>query len=125
MTEPYRDYRTMTSYNSSKSSRTGGPSEICPACGTSGRTPWGTCQACGHYYLAEGWTQVPRRRHFPWWLALGLGVVAALCAWIASPFLPDPLTSVFHKPTTQLSSASRATEWAMWGGDLQQRRYVA
>ncbi len=99
--------------------------EICPACGASGRTAWGTCQACGHYYLVEGWTQVPRRRHPSRWLALSLGVVAILCAWITSPFLPDPLTSVFHRPTTQLSSASLATQWAMWGGDLQQRRYVA
>ena len=100
--------------------------ERCPACGASGRTPWGACQACGHYYLAEGWTQVPRRRHPFWWLTLGLGVVVAvLCALITAPFLPDPLTSVFHWPTTQLSSDSRATQWAMWGGDLQQRRYVA
>ena len=59
------------------------------------------------------------------WLALGLGVVAVLCAWITAPFLPDPLTSVFHGPTTQLSSTSRANHWAMWGGDLQQQRYVA
>src|SRR5919197_1715134 len=109
----------MMSYNSSQSGRAGSPSEICPACGASGRTPWGACQACGHYYLAEGWTQVPRRRHFSWWLALGLGGVALLCAWITAPFLPDPLTSVFHRPTTRLSSASRATQWAMWGGDLQ------
>ena len=100
--------------------------ERCPACGASGRTPWGACQACGHYYLAEGWTQVPRRRHPFWWLTLGLGaVVAALCAMITAPFLPDPLTSVFRWPTTRLSSESRATQWAMWGGDLQQRRYVA
>ena len=39
--------------------------------------------------------------------------------------MPDPLTSVFHRPTTQLSSTSLANHWAMWGGDLQQRRYVA
>jgi outer membrane protein assembly factor BamB len=113
------------SYNSSKNSRAGSPSEICPACGASGRTPWGTCQACGHYYLVEGWTQVPRRRHPSRWLVLALGVVVALCAWITAPFLPDPLTSVFHRPTTQLSSTSLANHWAMWGGDLQQRRYVA
>src|SRR3989441_2864293 len=125
MAEPCRDDKAMMSYNSSKSSRAGSPSEICPACGASGRTPWGTCQACGHYYLAAGWTQVPRRRHPSRWLALGLGVVAVLCAWIASPFLPDPLTSVFHRPTTQLSSTSLANHWAMWGGDLQQWRYVA
>ena len=99
--------------------------EVCPWCGARGRTAWGTCQTCGHYYLAEGWIQVPRRRHFSWWLALGLGGVALLCAWITAPFLPDPLTSVFHRPTTQLSSTSLATQWAMWGRDLQQRRYVA
>jgi len=54
-----------------------------------------------------------------------LGVVAVLCTLITSPFLPDPITSVFHWPTTDLSSTSRATQWAMWGGDLPQRRYVA
>lgn len=97
----------------------------CPWCGARGRTPWGTCQACGQYYLAQGWAQVPRRRHPFWWIALALGVVAALCALIASPFLPDPLTSVLTRPTTQLSSTSRSTQWAMWGMDLQQQRYVA
>src|SRR6185295_15493539 len=106
-----RDDRAMTSYNSSKSTRAGSPSEVCPACGASGRTTWGTCQACGHYYLAEGSTQVPRRRHPSLWLALGLGVVAVLSAWIASPFLPAPLTSVFHRPTTQLISTSLANHW--------------
>src|SRR2546430_4317344 len=124
MAEIRRDDKAMMSYNSSKSSRAGGPSEVCPACGASGRTPWGTCQACGHYYLAQGWTQVPRRRHPSRWLALALGGIALLCAWITAPFLPDPLTSVFHRPTTQLSSTSFANHWAMWGGDLQQRRYV-
>jgi outer membrane protein assembly factor BamB len=99
--------------------------EICPACGASGKTSWGTCQSCGHYYLAEGWTQVPRRRHPLRWIMLGLGVVAFLCVRITTPFMPDPLTSVFHRPTTQLSSTSFANRWAMWGGDLQQRRYVA
>ena len=32
--------------------------------------------------------------------------------------MPDPLTGVFHRPTTQLSSTTRR-HWAMWGGDLQ------
>ena len=59
------------------------------------------------------------------WIVLGLVVVAFLCTRITAPFMPDPLTSVFHRPTTQLSSTSLANHWAMWGGDLQQRRYVA
>src|SRR5215471_9458883 len=108
MAEPYRDDKAMMSYNSSKNSRAGSPSEVCPACGASGRTAWGTCQDCGHYYLAEGWTQAPRRRHPLRWIALGLGVAAFLCVWITAPFMPDPLTSVFHTPTTQLSSTSLA-----------------
>jgi len=99
--------------------------EVCPWCGARGRTAWGTCQACGQYYLAQGWTRAPRRRHPLRWITVSLGVVAVLCAWINAPFLPDPITSVFHRPTTQLSSTSRSTEWAMWGRDLQQRRYVA
>jgi outer membrane protein assembly factor BamB len=56
---------------------------------------------------------------------VALGVVAVLCAWIGFPFLPDPVTLVFKRPTTQLSSNAPANHWAMWGLDLQQRRYVA
>src|SRR4029453_439335 len=106
MAEPWRDDRAMTSYNSSKSGRPGSPSEECPALGASGRTAGGPYQACGHYYLAEGWTQAPRRRHPLRWIALGLGVAAFLCVRITAPFMPDPLTSVFHWPTTRLSSTS-------------------
>lgn len=99
--------------------------QVCPWCSASGRTAWGTCQACGQYYLATGWTRVPRSRHPLRRIAVGLSVVVVLCAWITSPFLPDPITSVFKRPTTQLSSISLATHWATWGRDLQQRRYVA
>ncbi len=99
--------------------------EVCPWCGAHGRTAWGTCQACGQYYLARGWVRGPGRRHPFRRIALALGVVAVLCTWLSAPFLPDPITSVLHWPKTDLSSASRAGQWAMWGGDLQQRRYVA
>jgi outer membrane protein assembly factor BamB len=51
----------------------------------------------------------------------GLGVVAVLYAL----FLPDPIIMVFKRPTTQLNSDSPASQWAMWGRDLQQRRFVA
>ena len=98
---------------------------VCPWCGARDRTAWGTCQACGHHYLAKGWARGPRRRRLFRWIALALGVVAVLCVWIASPFLPDPITSVFHRPTTDLRSTSGTSQWAMWGGDLQQQRYVA
>ena len=99
--------------------------EVCPWCGAGDRTAWGTCQACGHHYLAKGWARVPGRRHPFRWIVIALGVVAALCLWIASPFLPDPITSVFHRPTTDLRSTSGTSQWAMWGGDVQQQRYVA
>jgi len=51
-------------------------------------------------------------------------VVAALFACIGYLFLPDPITLVFKRPTTQLSSNSSADQWAMWGLDSQQQRYV-
>jgi outer membrane protein assembly factor BamB len=52
-------------------------------------------------------------------------VVAVLFAWLHYPFLPDPVTMLFKKPTTTLSSNSPSNHWAMWGLDVQQRRYVA
>ena len=97
----------------------------CPWCGAPGQTPWGTCPACGRYYLAQGWTRTPRSRHRILWIVAILGVVAGLCVWLASPFLPDPIILVLKRPTTQLSSDSPAHYWRMWGRDLQQRRYVA
>lgn len=98
---------------------------VCPRCGARERTAWGTCQACGQYYLPEGWGRVPKKRRSWWWVVLGLGVLAFLCVRIVTPFLPDPITSIFHRPTTQLSAAVRPGNWAMWGMEPQQRRYVA
>jgi eukaryotic-like serine/threonine-protein kinase len=99
--------------------------EVCPWCGASGRTSWGTCQTCGRYYFGRDWTRAPKARSPLRWIVVGLGMVVVLCAWIAYPFLPDPITLVFRRPTTQLSSNAPADQWAMWGLDLQQRRYVA
>ena len=97
----------------------------CPWCGAPGRTAWGTCLACGRYYLARGWASPPRRRHPFRWITVGLGVVAALVLGMTHPFLPDPVTLLFKRPTTTLSSNSPSNQWAMWGLDTQQRRYVA
>ena len=98
---------------------------VCPWCGASGKTAWGTCQACGQYYLAQGWTRTARKRHPFRWIAVCLGIGVVLGVWISSPFLPDPITSVLTRPTTSLSSNSLPSHWAMWGLDVQQRRYVA
>jgi outer membrane protein assembly factor BamB len=101
------------------------PVEVCPWCGAPGRTAWGTCLTCGRYYLAKGWAGVPRRR-FPWWgVVVALGVVAVFFAWINHPLLPDPVTMLFKRPMTTLNSNSPPDYWAMWGMNLQQRRYVA
>jgi outer membrane protein assembly factor BamB len=101
------------------------PVEICPWCRAQGRTAWGTCDTCGRYYLSRGWARPPRRRLPLRWIAAGLGVVVLLFAWLAYPFLPDPIILLFKRPSTTLSSDSSADQWAMWGLDLQQRRYVA
>lgn len=99
--------------------------EVCPWCGASGRTAWGTCLACGRYYLAQSWAGAPRSRSPLGWIAVGLGVIMVLFAGMIYPYLPDPVTMLFRRPTTLLSSNSPANHWAMWGMDLQQRRYVA
>ncbi len=101
------------------------PVEGCPWCGAADRTAWGTCQDCGRYYLAQGWGRDPQRKRSFWWIAVGLGVGAILGAWMISPFLPAPRSILFTRPTTQLTSDSPANQWAMWGMNLQQRRYVA
>lgn len=93
----------------------------CPWCGASGTTAWGTCLACGRYYLAQGWVRTPRGRpHFLWFMG-GVGVIAILWAL----FLPDPVMMVFKRPTTALGIQVSADQWAMWGKEVQQRRYVA
>ncbi len=99
--------------------------EVCPWCSAPGKTAWGTCLACGRYYLVTGWTGAPRRRLPFWWRAGGLGVLAALFVWLTYPYLPDPVTMVLKRPTTMLSSNSPSNQWAMWGMDIRQRRYVA
>ncbi len=99
--------------------------EVCPWCEAPGRTAWGTCQTCGRYYVAGGWSQTPRRRRPLRWIAGGLALAALLFACVGYPLLPDPIILVFKRPTTQLSSNSPAQQWAMWGLNLQQRRYVA
>jgi eukaryotic-like serine/threonine-protein kinase len=99
--------------------------EVCPWCGAPGKTAWGTCLACGRYYLPKSWANAPRSKRPLWWIALGLGVAAVLFLWVIHPFLPDPVTLLFNRPTTTLSSNSPSNQWAMWGMDLQQRRFVA
>src|SRR5262245_32882058 len=98
--------------------------EVCPWCGAPGRTAWGTCLACGRYYLAKGWANTPRSRHPFRWIFICLGVVAVLFLWIIHPFLPDPVTLLFKQPSTTLSSNAPSPHWAMSGMDTQQRRYV-
>ena len=99
--------------------------EVCSWCGARGRTTWGTCLVCGRYYFPKGWDVAPKRRFPLRWIALAVGVVAVLFAWISYPFLPDPITMLFKRPTTQLSSNALTNQWAMWGLDIRQRRYVA
>jgi eukaryotic-like serine/threonine-protein kinase len=99
--------------------------EGCPWCGAQGRTAWGTCLACGRYYLSKRWATTPSGRHSLRWIVIGLAVVAAFCAWLTYPFLPDPVSLLFKRPTTTLSSNSPSNQWAMCGLDLQQRRSVA
>jgi hypothetical protein len=101
------------------------PVEHCPWCGADDRTAWGTCRACGRYYLPQGWGREPRRRRFLWWLAAGLGVIVALGAWMIFPFLPGPRILLFQRPTTQLTSNSPPHQWTMSGLNLAQNRYVA
>lgn len=98
--------------------------EGCPWCRATDRTAWGACQVCGRHYFVHGWARAPRRRRSFWWLAVSLGVVAALGAWMIFPFLPGPRILLFKRPTTPLTSDSPANQWSMSGMNLQQSRYV-
>lgn len=101
------------------------PEGTCPWCGASGRTARGTCVACTRYYVPARW-ELPRRRtvYWPWWLA-GVGLFLAWCAYLSAPFLPDPVTLLFRRPSTQLSVTTAPQQWPMSGLDLQQRRAIA
>ncbi len=104
------------------------PVESCPWCGADDRTAWGTCRACGRYYLPQGWPQDrehrPQRQRTLWWLAIGLGAVALLSAWAVLPFLPGPSLLLFQRPTTSFTSNSPPYQWTMRGLNLTQNRYI-
>ncbi len=103
----------------------------CPWCGAENQAAGSFCRVCRRVITRlPRWAQAGRRRRwrFTWRRLLLWGtatILLGLIAWLNYPFLPDPVILLFRRPTTSLASTSAPGQWAMSGGELQQRSYVA
>ena len=103
---------------------------VCPQCGEEDQVPESACQSCRHYiFSVPDWAQSPRRRRILTWRRGGvLGILMLLVGtfvWTSYPFFPNPVTLLFKRPSTSVTSASLPGQWAMRGRDLQQSSYVS
>ena len=111
---------------------------LCPWCGAEDQVSGRNCQSCGRLIAglptwanaeaeAEARAATQRsRRVTPQRLAL-LGVlvfVLAFISWLNFPFVSNPITLLFKKPTTVLTSQSLQGQWSSVGWDVQGTRYV-
>ena len=71
--------------------------------------------------MRRRWRITPRRL----WLLGVLIFVAAFIVWLNFPFVSDPITLLFKKPTTNLTSASLPGQWSSVGWDVQGTRYIS
>jgi len=111
----------------------------CPWCGAKDQVSGRNCQSCERLITglptwanAETEAQAkadlgkllrltPRRRA----LLGSLIFVVALISWLNFPFVSNPITILFGKSTTRLTSASSPGQWTSAGWDLQGTRYIA
>ncbi|MCI0867801.1 MAG: PQQ-binding-like beta-propeller repeat protein [Chloroflexi bacterium] len=113
--------------------QTGGP-VACRWCGAEDQVEGSPCQQCDRIILTlPRWAYVlpSDRKWYNRWLTrrrlvrMGvLGLVLGFVVWINFPFLPDPVTLLFRKPTTAAASSSSPGQWSMAGWDAQRTRYL-
>jgi outer membrane protein assembly factor BamB len=108
--------------------RSGNP-VICDWCGAEEQVSGLPCRACNRYtVLFPQWAEASRRRR--WFTRRRLAVYGVLLvllgyvAWANYSFLPDPVTLLFHRPSTSVTSDSLPGQWSMVGRDLQLTRYL-
>ena len=110
----------------------------CPWCGAEDQVLGRSCQVCDRLITglpdwanaeAEAEARVALRKRLrltPHRLA-ALGVLVFLVSfivWLNLPFVSDPVTLLFRKPTTNLTSASLSGQWNSAAWDLQGTRYI-
>lgn len=110
----------------------------CPWCGAEDQVSGRQCQACDRLITglptwadaeaeAEAFAAARRRWRFTRRRLALLGVfilVVAFIGWLNFPFVSDPITILFKKPTTNLTSASLPGQWNTPAWDLQGTRYL-
>ena len=102
----------------------------CRWCGAENQIQGQPCAQCDRYIVElPSWVeQLPSQQK---WLTRGrairIGViliVLSFLVWLNYPFLPNPVTLIFKRPVTDLSSASQPGQWSMMGWDHQKTRYL-
>ena len=106
------------------------PPARCPQCGGQALDDSGQCISCdsGIQVLPSWALQGRDRRLFTRRRIATAGIIAAAIAfllWLNYPFLPDYRVLLFHRPTTEATSASAPGQWTMAGGDLAQRKVAS
>ncbi|PKB71906.1 MAG: hypothetical protein BZY87_03090 [SAR202 cluster bacterium Io17-Chloro-G6] len=111
----------------------------CPWCGAEDQVLGRNCGSCDRLIAglptwanAEAEAQVRAAAESRWRittrrLAL-LGVLlflAAFIGWLNFPFVSNPITILFKKPTTNHTSASSPGQWSSVGWDVQGTRYIS
>ena len=110
----------------------------CPWCGAEDQLSGRNCQSCGRLITglpnwadvaaeAEAFAAARRRWRFTRRRLALLGVfilVVAFIGWLNFPFVSDPITILFKKPTTNLTSVSLPGQWTTAAWDLQGTRYI-
>lgn len=112
---------------------------LCPWCGAEDQVSGNNCQICGRLITglptwanaeAEAEAKAAARRRWrvtPQRLQLlsALILLVAFIGWLNFPFVSNPVTLLFKKPTTNLTSASLPGSWSSVGWDVQGTRYLS
>ena len=102
----------------------------CRGCGAENQIQGQPCAQCDRFIVElPSWVeQLPSQQK---WLTRGrairIGVIVIVLSfllWLNYPFLPNPVTLIFKRPVTDLSSASQPGQWSMMGWDHQKTRYL-
>ena len=118
-------------------------STACPHCGAPDQATGTRCQSCGRV-IGSGlpeWARTERRQgalgrrvfgrqglifmtQNKWLLIVLLVLFVGAFVWHNYHIVPNPVTLLTKRPSTDLSSLSAPGQWSMTGGDLERTRYI-